>query len=127
MGKITEILKNLSDWDRKTTKKIVSISSKRIKFFEFIAISGNTMPWLLVSILFFVFDVFISRSLNLFQLALIVVLTLLVVIFKTLAKRIRPIDSVSQKFLTPFDFKSDHTLRPFSFPSGHTLELCVLL
>ncbi|MHA1258859.1 MAG: hypothetical protein ACTSRO_04320, partial [Candidatus Heimdallarchaeaceae archaeon] len=77
MGKITEILKNLSDWDRKTTKKIVSISSKRIKFFEFIAISGNTMPWLLVSILFFVFDVFISRSLNLFQLALIVVLTLL--------------------------------------------------
>lgn len=109
---MVKILQKLSSWDKKTTKKIVAFSSKRIKFIEFLALSGNAQPWIFASLLFFIFELFMGRSLNLLQITMIGVNAMFSGLVKISIKRIRPKNDLSGKFLTPLD--------EYSFPSGHT-------
>ncbi len=109
---MAKILQRLSHWDKRTTKKIVAFSSKRIKFVEFLALSGNAQPWIMASILFFIFELFMSRSENLLQIIMIGINAMFSGLIKISIKRTRPRNDISGKFLTPFD--------EYSFPSGHT-------
>lgn len=109
---MVKILQRLSNWDKKATKKIVSFSSKRIKLVEFLALSGNAQPWIIASFLFFIFELFMGRTLNLLQITMIGVNAMFSGLIKISIKRIRPRNDISGKFLTPLD--------EYSFPSGHT-------
>lgn len=107
-----ELINKIANWDENVSKKIVLFSEKKLKLASFIALSGNVQPWLIVSILFLIFNLFIDRSFNLVQIAFTFCTGILTSIGKYSVKRDRPSVTVAKKYVGKGDF--------FSFPSGHS-------
>ncbi len=117
---MSEFIDKIAAWDEKVSKKIVLFSEKRLKYASFIALSGNVQPWLIMSILFFVFNLFIDRSFNLVQIVLTLFAGILISICKYSVKRRRPSVTISKKYVGKGDF--------YSFPSGHSGRMgCIAL
>ncbi|MCG3227265.1 MAG: phosphatase PAP2 family protein [Candidatus Heimdallarchaeota archaeon] len=106
------ILDKLSMWDKKITTKIAAKSPKRKKLASFFAISGNALPWFIISFLFFIFDLFMSRNVNLLQMFLAATCGLTTSSIKYLTRRQRPDEVLAKQYAADIDH--------WSFPSGHT-------
>jgi undecaprenyl-diphosphatase len=108
---MTAFLENISEWDKRTTKKMAAKSSKQMRYASFFAISGNALPWFILSFLLFVFDLFMSRNVNLLQLLLAAACGLTTSTIKYLSRRQRPDEILAKRYAADID--------NWSFPSGH--------
>ncbi|MHA1668443.1 MAG: phosphatase PAP2 family protein [Candidatus Heimdallarchaeaceae archaeon] len=104
-------LQKISDWDRKITNRFGVKTEKGKKIWSFFALSGNLQPWLVVSIIFFVFDLFMERSVNIYQLIVIFSAGICTTILKFSIRRKRPNEDIASKYIANADI--------WSFPSGH--------
>ncbi|MCK5141488.1 MAG: hypothetical protein KAQ70_04790, partial [Candidatus Heimdallarchaeota archaeon] len=59
---------SLDEWDKKVSQKIVDRTAKHKILFSLLALSGNAQPWIILSVIFFIFDIFMDRTINIFQL-----------------------------------------------------------
>ncbi|MCG3222347.1 MAG: phosphatase PAP2 family protein [Candidatus Heimdallarchaeota archaeon] len=105
------ILDKFSKWDKTITTKIAAKSPKRMKLASFFAISGNAIPWFIVAFLFFIFDLFMSRNVNLLQMFLAAACGLTTSSIKFLIRRQRPDEELAKQYAVDID--------NWSFPSGH--------
>ena len=105
----------LSEWDERVSQRIADKSANHLTIASFFALSGNSQPWFILSAIFFIFDLFMDRSVNLLQLMVIGVSGLTTSIIKFTIKRQRP----SQQALKKYIAKGDH----YSFPSGHASRM----
>ncbi len=112
---MTELFKKIDEWDKKISQRIAQKSQKTLKVASFFALSGNVQPWLVISFMFFILDVFMERSDNLIQITLAAVVGLTTTTIKFLTRRIRPNEQVALKYIA----SGDH----FSFPSGHASRM----
>ncbi|NPD90044.1 MAG: phosphatase PAP2 family protein [Asgard group archaeon] len=108
---MTAILDELSVWDKKITRKIAANSSKQMKLASFFAISGNAPQWFIMSFMFFIFDLFMSRNVNLLQMSLAAACGLTTSMIKFLTRRKRPNEILAKSYAVDID--------NWSFPSGH--------
>ena len=106
------ILDKLAKWDNKITTKIAAKSPQRMKLASFFAISGNAPPWFIICALLFIFDLFMSRNVNLLQMFLAAVCGITTTSIKYLTRRRRPDEVLSKQYAAVIDI--------WSFPSGHT-------
>ena len=112
---MSSMLGKLDQWDRKISGRIAEKSSKVLGLAKFLATSGNGQPWVIASILFFIFDIFMTRSEN-FAIFFTVMFTgLFNLILKQLINRTRPNEEESRNYVTQLDFKA--------FPSGHACRM----
>jgi len=112
---MAELFKKIDEWDKKISKRIAQKSQKNLKIASFFALSGNAQPWFVISILFFILDVFMERSDNLIQITIAGAVGLTTTTIKYLTKRKRPNEQVALKYIAT----GDH----FSFPSGHASRM----
>jgi undecaprenyl-diphosphatase len=112
---MAELFNKIDEWDKKVSKKIAQKSQKTLKVASFFALSGNMQPWLVISFVFFILDVFMERSDNLIQITLAAAVGLTTTIIKFLTRRIRPNEQVALKYIA----SGDH----YSFPSGHSSRM----
>ncbi|MCG3216965.1 MAG: phosphatase PAP2 family protein [Candidatus Heimdallarchaeota archaeon] len=105
----------LNLWDKKISGKIVENSANKFQILSFFALSGNGQPWVIASVLFFIFDIFMERSENLVIFASISLANLFNLILKFSIKRRRPNEDVSKRYVTQIDFNA--------FPSGHACRM----
>ena len=108
---MTAFLEKLSMWDKEVTLKMAAKSPKRKKLASFLAISGNALPWFIISFLLFVFDLFMSRNVNLLQLFLAAVCGMTTSSIKYITRRQRPDERLAKSYAADIDY--------WSFPSGH--------
>jgi len=102
-------------WDRKISGKIAEKSTKILVLAKFFATSGNGQPWFIASVLFFIFDIFMTRSENFVIFVSIMLTGLFNLILKQLINRTRPNEEESRNYVTQLDFKA--------FPSGHACRM----
>jgi len=95
---MTALLENLSEWDKKTTKKIAAKTPKQMGLASFFAISGNALPWFILSFLLFVFDLFMTRNVNLLQLFLAAACGLTTSTIKYITRRQRPDEVLAKSY-----------------------------
>ncbi|MHA1200174.1 MAG: phosphatase PAP2 family protein [Candidatus Heimdallarchaeaceae archaeon] len=113
---MAELFQRMDEWDKKISKKMGETSPKMLTVASFFALSGNAQPWILISVLFLMFDIFFKdQSDNLFQLIIIGLGGLTSTIIKYITKRKRPDEEVALKYIAT----GDH----YSFPSGHATRM----
>ncbi len=113
---MADLFRKIDEWDKKFSKRMGETSQGMLKFASFLALSGNAQPWMIVSFLFFVFDIFFKhRSDNLVQLIIAGIGGLTSAIIKHITKRKRPNEEVALKYIAT----GDH----WSFPSGHATRM----
>ncbi|MHA1302485.1 MAG: phosphatase PAP2 family protein [Candidatus Heimdallarchaeaceae archaeon] len=102
----------VSLWDKKISHYISEkIATNSKKFERFYAKSGNTLPWLIFSIICFVFNLFIPRIELLIQWLAMGTTFLVVMLLKFSIRRKRPVDEIPSELVGKGDL--------YSFPSGH--------
>ena len=111
-------LGQLDQWDKNISRRIAEKSSKVLVLAKFFATSGNGQPWVIASILFFIFEIFMSRVENLVIFVTIALTGLINLILKQLINRTRPNEEESRNYVTQIDFKA--------FPSGHACRMGAL-
>jgi len=105
------LIQKLDYVDRKISNWIAEKSAKYQKITNFLALSGNFQPWIIISLIFFIFGVFLDRTENLVQITLLLITGIFTTIVKYTVKRRRPRENISAKYIGKIDF--------WSFPSGH--------
>ncbi|MCK4896490.1 MAG: phosphatase PAP2 family protein, partial [Candidatus Heimdallarchaeota archaeon] len=83
--------------------------------FSLLALSGNSQPWIILSLIFFIFDIFMDRTINIFQLLVLGIAGLTTIVVKYIVKRKRPSDEMLKKYVARGDY--------YSFPSGHASRM----
>jgi len=106
---------SLDEWDKRVSQKIADRTAKHKNLYSLLALSGNSQPWIILSVIFFVFDIFMNRTINIFQLFVLGVSGLTTVIIKYTVKRKRPSDDMIKKYVAKGDY--------YSFPSGHASRM----
>jgi len=106
-----EFLRKLDQLDQKISDWIAIKSHKYRKITSFLALSGNFQPWIIASLLFFFFGVFLDRVENLVQITLLLITGIFTTIVKYSVRRKRPKEDISAKYIGKIDL--------WSFPSGH--------
>lgn len=106
---------SLDKWDKRVSQKIVDRTYNHKTMFSILALSGNSQPWIILSVIFFIFDLFMDREFNIFQLLVLGVTGLTTTIIKFIVKRKRPSDDMIKKYVA----RGDH----YSFPSGHASRM----
>ncbi len=112
---MSSMLGRLDKWDKNVSGRIAEKSSKVLKLATFFATSGNGQPWVIVSILFFVFEIFMTRVENLVIFLTIALTGLFNLILKQVINRTRPNEEEARNYVTQLDFKA--------FPSGHACRM----
>jgi undecaprenyl-diphosphatase len=105
------ILDKFAEWDKIITTKIAAKTQKKMKLASFLAISGDFPPWLIISLLLFVLDLFIARNVNLLQLLLAGLCGITTSTIKFSTRRGRPDEILARQYATNID--------NWGFPSGH--------
>lgn len=106
---------SLDMWDKRVSQKIVDRTAKHRTLYSILALSGNSQPWIILSIVFFIFNVFMTREFNIFQLLVLIISGLTTTIIKFIVKRKRPSEEMLKKYVA----RGDH----YSFPSGHASRM----
>lgn len=106
---------SLDAWDKRASQKIVDKTAKHKTMFSLLALSGNAQPWIILSVIFFIFDIFMDRTINIFQLLVLGIAGLTTTIIKFIVKRKRPSEEMVKKYVA----RGDH----YSFPSGHATRM----
>ncbi len=106
---------SLDEWDKRVSQKIVDRTAKHKTLFSLLALSGNAQPWIILSVIFFIFDIFMDRTINIFQLLVLGIAGLTTTIIKFIIKRKRPSEDMVKKYVA----RGDH----YSFPSGHATRM----
>ncbi len=106
---------SLDEWDKKVSQKIADRTAKHQTFFSILALSGNSQPWIILSVIFFVFDIFMDRTINILQLLVLIISGLTTALIKYIVKRKRPSDDRLKKYVARGDY--------YSFPSGHASRM----
>ena len=113
---MADFFRKLDEWDKKVSKRMGETSPAMLTLGSFFALSGNAQPWIFISVLFMVFDVFYKhQSDNLAQLLVIGIGGLTSTIIKYITKRKRPDEQVALKYIATGD--------QYSFPSGHATRM----
>ena len=113
---MADLFHRVDNWDKKISKRMGKASPKMLKLASILALSGNAQPWMVVSFLFFVFDIFFrNRSDNLVQLSVAGIGGLTSAIIKYITKRKRPDEQIALKYISTGD--------QWSFPSGHATRM----
>ncbi len=109
----------LDNWDKNFSKRMGRTSPKVKTIASFLALSGNAQPWIFISVLFLIFDIFFkSQSDNLAQLLVMGIGGLTATSVKYITKRKRPDEEVALKYISTGD--------QYSFPSGHATRMGIL-
>ena len=106
---------SLDEWDKRVSQKIVDRTAKHKTMFSLLALSGNSQPWIILSLIFFIFDIFMDRTINIFQLLVLGIAGLTTIVVKYIVKRKRPSDEMLKKYVARGDY--------YSFPSGHASRM----
>lgn len=116
---MVEFIKKLDKWDKKFSQQMGDTSPRMLTIASFFALSGNAQPWIILSILFLIFDVFFKhQSDNLTQLLVMGIGGLTSTTIKYITKRKRPDEQTALRYIAT----GDH----WSFPSGHATRMGIL-
>ncbi len=106
------------EFDEKLSASIVQKLENSKTFFQWIALTGNNLPWITTSLLFLAFGLMLTRLEMLTHILTVLLAGLFATIVKYLVRRKRPCGKATKQYVTKGDF--------YSFPSGHATRVACL-